>query len=819
MDGKVDSTPVLDFDFQTPDSIKLEDIGVSDGPRSALDGQNGDVTTFFARPQIIQQYTWNLGEGYNSFNESLPVWAAWRNLPVITNRLTNLSLLKGSLEVRVMMTGNLTYAGAMQASYLRYKQINAYLNNASTAADIGAMSILSQQNESHQFNVCNPQDFVFTIPIPTNLDYMDITGEYETDGTGYFFNQYGDLLLRPINTLLTSSDSTAPINITVFARLVDYELSIPTTISAANLTPQSGDGDEVEKVVNGKISSRATALARRLSNFNNIPTIGPWTRATSLALQGAGTLAALMGYSRPDTENAPVMYKDVQMSNLASTTTPRACRVLSVDHKQQLTIGPEVMESSNRDPLVLDSIARNKSYVTSFDWNVGGIPNTMLHNFRVTPMNFIDNADGSKQLSAAAAAFLPYTYWRGTVVYEIQVVKNKFHMGKFAVCYDPRYFAQETDATAAIRAPTSLASSRIYNVSEIDRIRVVIHHGQPVGFLETTSPGLFNESDIHRATKFNSVNAQQFNGTLGIYHVTDLTSASDSVPVRFNVYSYALDCQAAQPDDQFGFYSYHTQDGIKYANYEPLNGTETDGITDVFEVNKRSDNPHLTDMYFGESIRSLRPLSKRFITHRAIRAGFNQGPDDFGFLRISVPMYGNTRGAIAGEIGMCNNTVAKYLSMMFAAYRGSMIWQFVRLAGQRLPYESLQITYGKQDGVTSFIERQPLTAVTNDDIAKLAMSTSLIRSIEPGYGGKDMVTDGVLENRIPHLTNLRAIIEKPIELQNSGAGQGVTPVDFTVLSAHDRDNIFLLNASAGEDFQVWNFVGCPPMYFHIVPPL
>jgi hypothetical protein len=172
------------------------------------------------------------------------------------------------------------------------------------------------------------------------------------------------------------------VNITVFAWAEDVKLAVPTAKSVA-VAPSTlvkeakvvklGGGNskkESAETTQGKatISTVASAFSKSFGALKNVPLIGPFATAGSIAASSISDVAKIFGYSRPVQMSDTFRYQPQPISNTAATVGAYTGERLAVDPLNEVTIDPRVGNMPAEDELTISSIASRESYLTTITW-------------------------------------------------------------------------------------------------------------------------------------------------------------------------------------------------------------------------------------------------------------------------------------------------------------------------------------------------------------------------------------------------------------------------------------------------------------------
>jgi hypothetical protein len=800
-----------------------------DPTRSLQDKNDATLANFFCRPVKIAEQEWSTS---TDLNFDLNPWSLYFDNPRVANRLTNFSLLKANLRVKVVINGNGFQYGRMLVSYLPFDVYDTLSTNAALIKE----DLVQASQQPHIFlNPTTSTGGELKLPMFNYQNYFEVVESQ--------WSEMGTLYFRTLNQLKHANGATDVVTITVFAWAEDVSMSVLTSVDQDTLTPQSGEIDEANR--SGVVSGPATSVAKYAAYLKGVPYIGPFATATEIGSKAIAGMARIFGYSRPPITKTPESYRPTQVSSLALTNVPDNVSKLTVDDKQELTIDPRISGIGPADPLNIREIAKRESYVTSFDWNIGTAPDTLLWNARVDPAIWAENTNfpTSYHFPACAFATLPFKHWKGTLKYRFQIVCSSFHKGRLKIVYDPNFIS---DSTYLGFSEYNTNYLKVVDIAEEQDFTIEIGNGQEINFLEHARPFYQSQTEVYSTTRYTSKGIG--NGVLGVVVVNELTTPNSTVTndIQINVFvSAGDDFEVAVPDDYFMSF-------IAKGYTVPLDPQMGDIVTESQSTEELdapqqassvvigmppAEDPNLNKVFIGESIVSFRPLLKRYALWNSIPKELdvptiiNQRFCNFPYLRGWVA--GAVDPNVLGDYNYCNTLLLHWVRWAFSGSRGSIRYKLVprgpqtrgdRVEVQRVPWQIGTPMYR--------VTRQLMPDYLNNQEARhdiVARFTGGGNSLPfdgspfPGMRGTALTTNainGALEFETPYYSPFRFTPGKP---QNyTGATTFENSFDlrlfYTGNTADTLKSTYDVYTAAGEDFQCYFFTGLPRLYYEPNPP-
>mgnify|MGYP003572747217 FL=1 len=801
--------------FSDEDYSYMYDIdGRVDPTRRLQDTDDASLENFFSRPIKISEEEWGTG---TTLSYSVDPWESyWQNKRVI-NRISNYKLLRATMHVKVVINGNGFQYGRLMVSY----QPQERWDTLSGVSGLIREDLVQLSQMPHIFlDPTTSTGGSMKLPFFHYENYLDIVGTE--------WSRFGKLHIRTLNELKHANGASDKVTVSIFAWAEDVSFNVLTSNSPDQLTPQSGvEIDEGNK--HGVISGPATKVAKAAGMLENVPYIGPFASATSMAAGLTSDVAKVFGYCRPPVTKNPEPYRPTPMSSLAVTNVPDTAQKLTVDDKQELTIDPRISGIGAVDVMNIKEIARRESYLTNFSWTVNTDPDTLLWNARVDPCIWAESGSAPTAFHFPACAFaaLPFKYWTGTMKFRFQVVSSHFHKGRLRISYDPEFLANTDEY--------NVNYSEIVDISEKTDFTIEIGNGQETTLLKHNNPGVNSVTTMYGTNRFTS--AASGNGVLAVSVVNELTVPNSTVnnDIEINVFvSMGDDFEVFVPDDHFMLFTpaMTPQDGMEVqSGEEPIadeeNAPQQNGSDKLGPGIQRTEL--INQVFTGESIASFRTMLKRYNLHSSI-ASLDTVAINFKATRPMFPLY---RGGFSSGVDTTNagnsynyvNTIMlHWVSLAFSGRRGGIRYKLVpggqvssstRVEVQRQSNTTLVSNNIYHDSLTS----RPVYGSNKAGHVRAVATSDGVRADKPTTGALGTVIaltgiNGVLEFEIPYYSRYRFTPGKPII-----NGIFESPFDIRIdFGASDLSAVYDVYAAAAEDFQVYFFTGLPRMYYEPIPP-
>jgi hypothetical protein len=803
--GSKDHDPgITQFYDQNP-SFTCGVVSEPDPTRGATDDPDTDLGNFFERPIEIATLQWGTTLAPSGL---LKPWTLWMRNKRVANRLSNFRNFRASLHVKFLINGNQFYWGRMLMSY------KPNYEGSFVGTDSSWLSVTPASQRPHVWiDPSTSQGGEMILPFFYPQDCFQLTGGTNPD-------ELGELWYHTLVPLEHTQSLSDPVTITIMAWATDVQLTSPTQANVTALVPQAGD--EYGKNIISKPANLVAAIAKKLEKA---PVIGPYAMATSMAAGTVGNIASMFGYSRPRNIEPAKRVEIQQTGDLANTDAPDASMTLAFTSKHEVTIDPRTTGLGSQDEMDFSYLASKDSLFEQVAWNISDPRHQPLISIGVTPMmynvgNYVIAPAPNSGYAFTTTAFVaqPFLYWRGSMTYRFQVVGSGYHKGRLLAVWDP------VGSNAVPELNT--VYSKIIDVAEERDFSITVGWGSSHPALEVAAPVTLGYLSGPKAVRslYTPV-ALRENGVLTLYVLNPLVSSGGNTsPVQLLCHCYSDDLQVYAPtSDNIHDTSYHPQSGMLEAQSGEIhhgddntpqveNAAEDDA--DLGTVGGEMTNLSILGVLAGEQVTSFRVLLKRYCMSRLLP--FNLSVPSLNvFLAIwsangyfPVPGEAQPVGFYEGPM-----TIQAYLSRAFAGWRGSTRFKLLPLSIAN--GESSQ-TLVVNRGNAQWADVSP-GFVVNDKVSMRALY-----DLEESWSGcavSNIASGNVVHIELPWYSRDRfAYTHAPF---TSSRALGYEAHLFQLNPFGAAANItgnYAEYLSVGEDYNVFFFMGVPPLWQKNLPP-
>lgn len=674
--GSVDAT-AIDVHQNVTDIAGSEKDSTSAGVASEMKtGQHNmlDMSDFLARPLSLTSYSITTGSNSTYY---VDLWQAFLSQASIRAKIRNFAYLRGTMNVRIAVAGTPFHYGKLQVSYQPLADYNANLaavtvNLFDPAARISALTYLSQAPGCTVIDVKDNKPLELQCPflspqpmlrlfnrnpliLPDTTDFDDSVG-------------FGRLYISSIEPILSASDTPTNVSVNVYMWMTDLELGTPTG-TVIQIGTESNRMDEREVGPVEKVATRASEIAKALTS---VPMIAPFARASGMALDGIGSLAALFGFSVPTLITEPSRVKNQPYQNGAHIIGCDTGKRITLDPKQELSVDPRVLGTS-ADEMSIAHICSVESLLDVFDWEASETPlSTPVWVAPVTPRITKRVPFGLQDLyqpTALSFAATPFAYWRGDVTFRFEIVCSSYHRGKLAFYFEPN-IAQNVVIDTVLDLNKQFI--KIVDIQETQDVSFTVKWAFPKAWARNISDDLVGDLGTVALLGFDLF--EYANGYIAVTPFTALQSPNSS-DIKINVY--------ISSDNMM----FNQMTSMNMPAERPT--TESRIISECTEVERMNLNESSASMdkiceeHFGEVPVSFRGLLKRFnavVAYNAIPAPII-GTGRAFVNYYGAPIYPNPLPGFDGVAYSGPPNLLGYLRYAYVGIRGGTKHRFGTFGG------------------------------------------------------------------------------------------------------------------------------------------
>lgn len=606
---------------------------------------NADIGKFLSRPVLIDSRTWRVGDPIDT---SFRPWQDFFSHTSIKNKINNYSFIRCDLHLKVMINASPFYYGALMYSY---SPLVGLYNSAIASGD---KLVPYSQRPNIKVYPQNSEGAEMVLPFLYPYEWLNITSSNDLYAMGAVtVDSFGNLLNA--NSVVGSD-----VEVQVYAWAENVELAGLTVKLAVQ-------GDEYGK---GVVSKPATAIARATGLLSNLPAIGPYMTATSIAAEGVANIAAMFGYSKVPVISDVQAFKNLPFHGLATSDISDCTERLCVDSKNELTINNTCLGTSDAEPLVISNFVGHPSYLTTFTWAATATAGDLLWNSYVSPYMCSKTAGTGQTIVNGTPMFIcanMFDFWRGDIIFDLKIICSKFHRGRLRISWDPVGDIANTNASSTEVYTT------IVDITETTNVSIRVPYTQRAAYLKT--PSLISQ-DMYQVASLAVDSSDTINGifTVRVLNMQSSPVLTSDINVLVSVRG-AENLEFAAPKEIDETIQFYTVQG---------------SIEDVEEVDfggRSTTDDHINLIYMGEKVTNLRSLLMRCNYSRSLVEVAPTSQSEYHIMEMArrplfkgydpngIDLANPITGAGNKAYNFVNTTPYHLISQCFLGERGSFTWK------------------------------------------------------------------------------------------------------------------------------------------------
>jgi len=492
-------------------------------------------------------------------------WSFPRTLNLTAKNLAKLSgimAVRGDIEIHFKVNATrfqqgrymlrIVYTGGAHQSQSVLKSAAAHVANLQ----------LATSGPHYDIDLATETSLTFTVPYTSIANYS-LTGTASTIVRDYF-----TLYLIPYDPLSAGSgDTTAQWSL--WARYTNLK-------TTGNVVLQSAGSVELKKAGLGPISSVSTKVSKTATALGSFPVLAPYTMAVSWMADVVTGVAKIWGFSKP-TNVSPsqhVVRKIAPNSANGDGTFSGHKLALSVENEVPVSNG---RQGTRVDEMSLDFMVQQPSWISTTPWADNQSSDTLITTYSMGPYAFPLSLYKGGSWPPVSYPATVFSHWRGSFDLRLILPKTEFHSGRLCVAVLPCEAGTTPVAPTKVSETDNLARV-IWDVRESNELTIRVPFIQTRNFIETG----------------------QVSAYVYIFVVNELLAPS-TVPSTVNIIAEVNGCE------DFEYANPIPQD-INAAYYEPYIYYQSNKVV----LGVTSTPPVVAAESFGESVKSLRSLLKRF---------------------------------------------------------------------------------------------------------------------------------------------------------------------------------------------------------------
>jgi len=435
------------FAFDDSEEQFIVSIRGDEDPSHDWGGVSGlDLSSWLERPILAATHVWEVGDPFPViyFNP----WAHFLESPSVAQKISNFYLMRCKMHMKVIVNGSQMHYGRGFLSYRplmtepgeRY-QYDASANPVVTPDAFGSVGhdTFTNVDVAHRIDTCtmiqSQWPKIFIDPGQSMGGEMEFPFFF---GANWFRINKRDWIAHPSHVQPLNAPSGPP------------ALDVYSHIHS--VTPDKAYGPYgATRTHMGVVHSTSLAPLKHSNGANDPVTVQIFLWASDVKLSvptsdihpDAGFGPPPVSVFRPQSR---MEYVPQFLGDLAKPGSDISDRLEFGG--SSLQGGSATVGLADDADMSINNIASRECWLSRFVWHVDDPAETPLWMAQVTPqlikMNWATvpgqtSVDGIPAVTPTPCAYaaLPFTYWRGSMTYRIQIVASNLHRGRLRIVYDP----------------------------------------------------------------------------------------------------------------------------------------------------------------------------------------------------------------------------------------------------------------------------------------------------------------------------------------------------------------------------------------------
>jgi hypothetical protein len=776
-----------------------------DSTRNTSVYKDAEISRFLERPVLISTITWAENSNVNSF---VNPYYAFFNDSRIKNKVTNYSLLRCNMKIKVMINASPFYYGHVRVAW---KPLTDYYPDNIIEvvgqdgwrvpySQIPGLDLFPQNNQGGEMN----------LPFFYHKNWLRVTNASEVANMG-------QLQIRSFTPLYNANSvASSDVTIQIYAWAENVELSGPTIAEAL----QSGD----EYQTDGPISGPASAVAEAAGSLSKIPLLKPYALATQMISSKVADVARYFGFTNVANLEAEKPQHPGAFYGMASTNMMTPYESLTIDDKNELTIDPRVAGIEPKDELLISEFTGRESWLWQSSWSSSQSVDSLLFLSRVMPE--LIRTEGStlyRQSTPMAHINRMFFNWRGDIKFRFRFICSKYHRGRVRITYDP-------DGNLFSNSVTSSTSvTRIVDIAEESDVEITVPYMQATSFLKTAA-GVYSFIENCNGGSAAVTRDPLFdNGQISVRIFTKQTSPVADAPIIMQVFVSAPDIEFAAPSEVPHDFSVAVLQS----------GEEQSIVT----TNVDNNDAHIYQVHFGEKITSLRQLLRRkhFYYAAQLYPGVDGNDSAATVNKLTLPRLPVQYGFVSNggftspgiltpgtqfRANYVSQTPLSLLMPCFVGVTGSLVYSLN--VDSSYPAGSVYASRGLESYTDSATAFKPTASDVYIDSSHGTLSKKFYYELPTGGAGRVLTnqqTQAGLTFKVPMYSNRRFLSTNYLNIQANTKVDGsemdtFTTVVWTKPNGHngmEKSTNIQYYYMAGSDFNLLYFRNVPTFSVYNLP--
>lgn len=286
--------------------------------------------------------------------------------------------------------------------------------------------------------------------------------------------EYARVFIMPYSALVPGTGGSTA-DYTLWGSFENVELFSTTINQMGDISTKEAKAQNI-----GPISGPLAKFSVATGILGEIPLLGPYAQSVSWISDIMSRSAKAMGWSKPLNQEAPSrMIRQVLPFSAVSDVSDNG-RPLGVMSTNSVVADPQI-GNPKFDEMSIDFIKSRWAYYATLNWPVSSTSGTNLLSYDMDPSDF--STTWSKGFAMTPVCFLAsyFGYWRGGLKFRFKIVKTEFHRGRLLIAFSPSSI-NKTSSTFTY-GNTELVFREIVDISTTSEFEICVPYMIPRAWL------------------------------------------------------------------------------------------------------------------------------------------------------------------------------------------------------------------------------------------------------------------------------------------------------------------------------------------------
>lgn len=530
---------------------------------------------FLLRPVNVDTFSLTSATPGPYVVRTLDPWALWLSNSAISSKLANQTYIRGELEVEIISNAAPSMFGCVDVSLMAAMTDGASLQGVQHPHR-------SREMTCAHFDLSLSNTVKFTIPWLWLYDYAALpTGPAKAW-------QINFTTLHPLETGI--SGGMVEVRFTTYVRLLPgYSLAVTQYQGKGRMETWKAHAEKGAKLIeertkgfprDGPVSSVASTVSNVAGKLKGLPVIGGAASMVEMGASAVAGIASFFGFSRTPTELDVIGVRTLALDNPAATELKDHGLPAALVGTGLFDPDPANGDGAGEDTLSWASLCSRPTYIGGATVSTSAEIGSAVFTCPVTPFwwaRTVEIPEGATEVNLPAVGWAgaPFSWWRGDLVYHVDVMAPTTARGTLQVTWQP--------PASYTGDPTTILFNRVIDIGGYKRFEFKVGFAREVPFLPVF--GMRNDTAI--------IPVGACNGYFRISVLNPVLMVNDTNHVFVRVWvSGGENMDFRVPASQFkSFYASSSittsfQAGtFRYQGGEaPLGGNDSDFVPEQFEL-------------------------------------------------------------------------------------------------------------------------------------------------------------------------------------------------------------------------------------------